>query len=169
MWIVVLLCVCGAVFAEGAIDVYPANPRYWQYKGEPVLLIGGSKDDNLFQIPDLEEHLDLLRSVGGNYIRNTMSARIDRGFEVQAFAKRPDGKYDLDRWNDEYWRRFESLMALTAERDIIVQIEVWDRFDYSRENWDVSPYNPKNNVNYTFEASGLAERKPTQPATNARP
>lgn len=167
--VVVLLCIGGAASGEGAIEIYPANPCYWQYKGEPVLLIGGSKDDNLFQIPDLKEHLDLLKSVGGNYIRNTMSARIDQGFEVQAFAQRPDGKYDLDRWNDEYWRRFESLMALTQERDIIVQIEVWDRFDYSREHWDVSPYNPKNNVNYTFEASGLAERYPNHPGSNEQP
>ena len=45
------------------------HPRYWQYHGKPVLLPGGSKDDNLFQIPELEEHLDLLASVGGNYIR----------------------------------------------------------------------------------------------------
>lgn len=48
------------------IQPYKANPRYWQYKGEPVLLLGGTKDDNLFQIPDIEEHLDLLASVGGN-------------------------------------------------------------------------------------------------------
>ncbi len=166
---VVLLCVCGAALGEGAIDIYPANPRYWQYRGEPVLLLGGSKDDNLFQIPDLKEHLDLLQSVGGNYIRNTMSARLDQGFEVQAFARRPDGKYDLDRWNDEYWRRFESLLALTEQRSIIVQIEVWDRFDYSREHWDVSPYNPKNNVNYTFEASGFAERYPNHAGSNEQP
>jgi len=117
-------CVAGPALAGGAIDICPANPRYWQYKGEPVLLIGGSKDDNLFQIPDLKEHLDLLTSVGGNYVRNTMSARLDKGFEVQAFAQRPDGKYDLDRWNDEYWRRFESLLSLAEERDTIIQIEV---------------------------------------------
>ena len=58
---------------ERRIQPYAANPRYWQYKGKPVPLLGGSKDDNLFQIPDLEEHLDELRSVGGNCIRNTMS------------------------------------------------------------------------------------------------
>ncbi len=71
------------------IQPYEKNPRYWHYKGKPVLLLGGSKDDNLFQIPELEEHLDLLASVGGNYIRNTMSARIDKGFEVQAFKRLP--------------------------------------------------------------------------------
>ncbi|MCK4293613.1 MAG: hypothetical protein KAY65_10485, partial [Planctomycetes bacterium] len=88
---------------EDRIQPYKKNPCYWQYKGKPVLLLGGSKDDNLFQIPDMKEHLDLLASVGGNYIRNTMSSRSDKGFEVQAFKKLANGKYDLSQWNDEYW------------------------------------------------------------------
>jgi len=32
--------------------------------GQPVLLLGGSKDDNLFQVPDLKEHLDEIRTAG---------------------------------------------------------------------------------------------------------
>lgn len=57
---------------KNRIQIYKENPRYWQYKGKPVLLIGGSVDDNLFQIPNLKEHLELLKSVGGNYVRSTM-------------------------------------------------------------------------------------------------
>ena len=36
-------------------------------------------------------------------------------------------------WTDgteEYWQRFQNMLKWTAERKIIVQIEVWDRFDY---------------------------------------
>jgi len=138
--------------ASARIQPYPENPRYWQYGGRPVLLLGGSVDDNLFQIPNLTEQLDLLQSVGGNYVRNTMSWR-DEG-NVPPFARRGD-KYDLDRFNNKFWRRFETFLAETARRDIIVQIEVWATFDYYRENWDVNPFNPKNNVNYTAEESGL--------------
>ncbi len=169
MWILLGTGIGTPAIAGDRIDIYEANPRYWQYKGSPVVLIGGSKDDNLFQIPDLKAHLDLLASVGGNYVRNTMSARNDKGFEVQAFAQRADGKYDLDRWNDEYWRRFENLLTLAEARKIIVQIEVWDRFDYSRDNWEESPYNPKNNVNYTYAAAGLAEHYPNHPGRNEQP
>jgi len=50
----------------GRIQPWPKNPRYWQYKGRPVLLLGGSKDDNLFQIPDRESHLDEIREAGGH-------------------------------------------------------------------------------------------------------
>ncbi len=156
-------------FAAGAVDPadyirpYAENPRYWQYKGEPVLLLGGSKDDNLFQIPDLEAQLDELKAAGGNVIRNTMSARQDAGFEVYPFERSPDGKYDLDRWNDAYWQRFENCLRLCAERDIVVQIEVWDRFDYSQQHWEASPWRPANNANYSVEQSGLTNQYP-QPA-----
>ena len=43
---------------ENRIKIYTKNPRYWQYKGEPILLIGGSVEDNLFQISNLREHLE---------------------------------------------------------------------------------------------------------------
>jgi hypothetical protein len=138
---------------KDAIRPHPKNPYYWQHKGRAVLLLGGSVEDNLFQIPKLVEHLDTLAACGGNYVRCVMSSR-DEG-NVWPFAQRQDGRYDLERWNDEYWRRFETFLAETARRDIIVQIEVWATFDYYRENWDRNPFNPKNNVNYAAKASGL--------------
>lgn len=155
------------------IQPYHANPAYWQYKGEPVMLLGGSVDDSLFQIPNLKEHLDAIRAAGGNFIRNTMSDRHDHDFEVYAYRRRDDGKYDLNEWNEEYWRRFAQMLRWTAEREIIVQIEVWDRFDYSdvrgSGNWTRHPYNPANNVNYTAEQSGLAKRYPDHPGANKQP
>lgn len=151
------------------IRPYKANPRYWQYMGKPILLLGGSKDDNLFQIPDLKKHLDEMAKVGANYIRNTMSDRPDFGFEVYPFKKLPNGKYDLEQWNEEYWKRFSNMLRWTYERGIIVQIEVWDRFDYSMKNWELHPYNPDNNINYTHEESGLASRYPDHPGANKQP
>jgi len=158
-----------ALSAKDRIRPYEKNPRYWQYKGKPVLLLGGSKRDSLFQIPDLEEHLDLLASVGGNYIRNTMSDRKDRGYEVYPYKRLPNGKYDLTQWNEEYWRRFGTMLKLTHQRDIIVQIEVWDRFDHSWRNWGAGPYRPANNVNYTGEETGLADAYPKHPSRDKQP
>jgi hypothetical protein len=146
-----------------------AHPEYWQYRGELILLLGGSKDDSLFQIPDLKKHLDAMAAAGANYIRNTMSDRPDHDFEVYPFKRLPDGKYDLDQWNEEYWTRFSNLLKWTLERGIIVQIEVWDRFDYSRDNWGPHPYNPKNNVNYTYDESSFAAEYPDHPGANKQP
>ena len=38
-----------AITAEPALQPWKENPWYWSYCGEPVLLLGGSDDDNLFQ------------------------------------------------------------------------------------------------------------------------
>ena len=169
----VLVVLTATSRADDRIQPWPDNPRYWQYKGKPVLLLGGTVDDSLFQIPHLEQHLDALQAAGGNYIRNTMSDRPDHDFEVRAFKRLASGKYDLKQWNDEYWNRFETLLRLTAERDIIVQIEVWDRFDHADNRgtgrWQKDPYNPKNNVNYTYEESGFTKRYPDHPGRNQQP
>ncbi len=153
--------------ADKVIKPYSENPAYWQYKGDPILLIGGTVNDNLFQIEELESHLDSLLEAGGNYVRNTMSDR-DEGDE-KAFFKNSDGKYDLNKWNDVYWNKFENLLKLTNERDIIVQIEIWDRFDHSRDEWKTDPYNPKNNINYTYKEAKLSSQYPNHPGKNQQP
>lgn len=160
--------------AAQEIKPYEANRFYWEYRGEPVLLLGGSIEDNLFQIPDLREHLDLLKSAGGNYVRCTMSSR-DEG-NVWAFQQDPStGLYDLNQPNPAYWRRFETFLEETARRHIIVQIEVWATFDFydgnemNRPYWQSNPFNPKNNINYTAETSGLEDEMPCHPTGTCNP
>lgn len=174
LYVLALCLICCAVspaVQDDPMRIKPwaKNPAYWQYKGKPVMLLGGSKDDSLFQIPDLKAHLDAMQSVGANYIRNTMSDRHDKGFEAYPYLKLDNGKYDLSQWNPDYWTRFENMLRWTQERDIIVQIEVWDRFDYFREHWKIHPYNPTNNVNYTFSESGFVADYPHHPGQNRQP
>jgi hypothetical protein len=138
------------------IQPWPKNPRYWQYKGRPEMLLGGSKTDHIFLLDDLKEHLDEIHAVGANYVRNTMSQR--EGQELKPHKLLPNGKFDLDQWNEEYWQRFENMLKWTAEREMFVQIEVWDRFDYGERNWETSPWNPKNNINYDYVQSGFAQQ-----------
>ena len=77
------------------IKPYALNPRYWQYKGQPVMLLGGSKTDHLFLLDDLQPHLDEIHAVGANYVRNTMSQREAK--ELKPHKLLPDGKFDVDR------------------------------------------------------------------------
>jgi hypothetical protein len=154
--------------ADG-IHIAESAERYWAYDGEPTLLLGGSSQDNLFQVPGVEHQLDRLAAAGGNYVRNTMSARNRRedvlrwGAEhVWPFERTEDG-YDLDRWEEAYWDRFEHFLELTAERDIVVQLEVWATFDYYEDPWEENPFNPANNVTYTAAESGLPETVDASP------
>lgn len=57
------------------IKVYPSNTWYWQYKQQPVLLLGASDYHNIFQRDDIIKELELLQKHGGNYVRNTMASR----------------------------------------------------------------------------------------------
>jgi hypothetical protein len=141
--------VYGQTLAEKDMIQFSERGSYWSYRGVEMMLLGGSSEDNLFQNPDIVEELNLLKESGGNYVRCTMSSR-DEG-NVWPFAKNKEGLYDLNTFNDEYWKRFENLLRATSERNIIVQIELWATFDFYRENWDVNPFNPKNNINYDAE------------------
>ncbi len=129
------------------IHFYEARSWYWQYEGKPILLKGGSNDDNHYQWTGkkLTDHLDLLASVGGNYIRNTMSDR-DPG-NVYAFKKMSNGKYDLNQWNEEYWNRLTFFLKETKARDIIVQLTLWDKFDIGTSVWKQHPWSAEANVN----------------------
>ena len=173
-FIILFVVSCWSISAKNnRIQPWTKNPWFWQFKGKPVMLLGASGDDNLFQWPAkmLVPHLDSMKSVGTNYVRNTMSDRVqpEKGFEIYAFKKLENGKYDLSHWNDEYWQRFEFFLNETKKRDMIVQIEVWDRFDYTRENWPPHPFNPKNNINYTEAESGLNLEYPDHPGQNKQP
>lgn len=137
---------------RAGLSIADSNPRYWAVDEEPVLLLGGSSEDNLFQVADVASELEELASVGGNYVRCTMSAREE--FAVYPFEETEDG-YDLDSWNEEYWTRFETFLSACADHDVVAQIEVWATFDYYMENWRENPFNPACNVTYTAEESGL--------------
>jgi len=154
---------------DNRLQPYNQNPYYWQYKGEPILLIAGSDYHNFFQRPDLVEHLDLLKSIGGNYIRNTMASREifadHRDLWPYEAAKATEDSliniYDLTKWNDAYWDNFEKMLSETAARDMIVEVTIWERHDFYRTRdqagWVRQPHNPANNINYTAEESGFPE------------
>ena len=170
-----ILMTLNVVAGSTTIQPWSENQFYWSYQNKPVLLLGGSDDDNLFQWHEKEliAQLDRLKNAGGNVIRNTMSDRKDKGIEVYPFQKLKNGKYDLNKWNKEYWDRFERLLRETSKRDIIIQIEIWDRFDYTdnrgKNRWQIHPYNPKNNINYTYKQSGFAKNYPDHPGANRQP
>jgi hypothetical protein len=153
--------------AEDRIRICEQYPMHWQYKGQPVLLLGGSVEDNLFQISNLAEHLDTLAEAGGNYVRCTLSSR-DEG-NVWPFEKNEGGLYDLNQPSQAFWSRFRNFCEETARRDVIVQLEVWATFDYYRSHWQDNPFNPKNNVNYTAEEIGLPTEVTTHPTKTDNP
>jgi len=187
--------------SSGSIEPYGANPFYWQYKGEPVLLIGASGDDNPFQWagaqfdqhfldlmdkapgdrlsasdPEngrklLASHLDLLASLGGNWIRNAVFGRFryeqndplcDRypvDYQQVYEYRMVDGKYDLTRSNTAYYDRLRTFLDMTKERGIFVGLDLTDY-----EPWEFSPFTADLNINYAWaEVPELARMKKEMP------
>ena len=93
--LLVFTLLASAAIADPALRPWNENAWYWSYRGQPVLLLGGSDDDNLFQWPEKEliRQLERLATAGGNVIRNTMSDRKDKGFEVYPFKQLESGNY----------------------------------------------------------------------------
>ncbi len=149
-----------SIMASAEIQPYSANPRYWEYRGEPVLLLGGSNRAELFQWTgsQLQNHLDTLQSAGGNYVRNDVWSKRyfspEGDNDIYPFEK-VGSTYDLNQWNAEFWTRLDNFYQETQQRGIIVQTELWDAFSFRSPGWDISPWNPKNNSNYTSSESGL--------------
>lgn len=151
--------------ADGLIQPWNEHPWYWAYNDEPIVLLGATDTDSLFQWAQSPERLDTqlerLAAAGGNFVRNTMNSR--RAGDAYPFARQADGRYDLTAWNETYWELFDTFLAATAARDIIVQIELWDGHNYQSrsddpdgfDQWDADPYNPQNNATYTAEATTL--------------
>lgn len=177
LWLLplVLLLACGyekspretSDMKVSGLEIYADNPAYWSYNGQPTLLIGGSQEDNLFQLSSLEKHLDAIAASGGNYIRNTLSSRDST--DLWAFARNDAGRYDLEQFDTAYFNRLKQLLDWTAEREIMVQFELWDRFDFARDPWLKNPYRPANNINYDTTASGLKDDYPRHPGSNDNP
>ena len=155
--------------ASPRIRPYGHNPFYWEYDGRPLVLLGGSCVDNLFQRAGqtgpqgqtLADELDTLLACGGNYVRCTLSSRDPHN--LWPYEKTDDGRYDLERWNEAYWTRLRTFLEETQRRGIIVQVELFDPWDCyraidaKRPGWAVHPFNPQNNVNYDAAESGMPE------------
>jgi len=159
-----------SAFAQIAID-----GRYWKYDGQRVLLLGGwnhghnpfidhdtdNDNDNkgVSTTIEIKNAMDELVAAGGNNLRCVLDPGMAAGTQGFDFCANSDTKYDLNTMTGPFWTRLEIFIAEAKNRNVIVQIEVWDRFDLidgSWGSWPVSPWNPKNNINYTTASSGLA-------------
>ena len=167
---VIALALCRSTFGLIAID-----GRYWKYDGRRVLLLGGwnhghnpfidhdtdnDKDkQGVSTVAQIKSSMDALAAAGGNCLRCVLDPGMAAGIQRFDFCAKSGGKYDLNTMTGPFWERIEMFVSEAKKRDIIVQIELWDRFDLidgSWGSWPVSPWNPKNNVNYTTASSGLA-------------
>jgi len=59
-------------------------------------------------------------------------------------------KFDLTKWNQEYFERYRAFLADASKRGIAVEITLFSS-QYDEAMWRISPFYPSNNVNSTTE------------------
>jgi hypothetical protein len=163
-----LLFVLGSAFMQAEpIKPHPTNPHYFLYQGKPAILITsaehyGAVINSAF---DYVPYLDTLRAHGLNYTRfypAAMFETIDKFITGNPLGPKPrdlivpwarsnqpgylvgGNKFDLDRWNPEYFARLKDFLSKAAERDIVVEICFFNS-QYS-DTWPISPLYYENNI-----------------------
>jgi hypothetical protein len=148
--------------AEPPLRLHPENPRYFQFRGRPAVLITSGEHygavlnlDFDFR-PYLDElhtrGLNLTRTFSGTYreipgsfkiAHNTLAPRPER---YQPPWARAGDRFDLDRFDDAYFARLKTFLTAAAERGIVVEYVLFCPL-YNEDLWAVNPMNVKNNVN----------------------
>ena len=111
------------------------------------------------------EGMNYTRLFGGSYVevpaksfgilRNDLAPEPGRFIapwarSLEAGYEGGGNKFDLEKWNPEYFSRLHDFLGDAAKRGIVVEITLFSS-QYGDLQWNVSPFNRKNNVNLTDE------------------
>jgi len=148
---------------NGALSLYPPNPRYFQTAaGRPLLLIGdytwGAFSDVDY---DYETMFDTLAAHGLNFARvwlwwgcdqfpAPMNRRFVSPFQRPGPGRAHDGrpKYDLTRFNPIFFDRLKKFCAAARRRGIYLQLILFDAWMIKHPHlWRLHAFQRDNNIN----------------------
>jgi len=160
--------------AAGAapIALHPANPHCFLFQGKPTVLItsgehyGAVLNLDFDFVPYLDElhacGFNLTRTFSGVYMEdagsfnirnNTLAPAAGRLICPWARSSTPGyanggSKFDLAKWDDAYFDRLRRFCHEAERRGIVVELVLFCPY-YEDAMWNLSPLNPRNNVNHT--------------------
>ncbi len=163
-----LACIlaAGELSAE-PIRVHPDNPHYYLFNGKPTILITSAEHYGGVVNKDFDyvTYFDALKSYGLNYTRiypgalfepmgkfvrgNTLGPKPASLIVPWARSSVPGysvcgNKFDLDKWDPEYFKRLKDFIVQAGKRGIVVEICFFNS-QYS-DTWPMSPLYHENNV-----------------------
>ncbi|MES2456711.1 MAG: cellulase family glycosylhydrolase [Bacteroidota bacterium] len=182
---------CLLIFSARAqkkpIALHQKNLHYFTYRGKPTILITSAEHygavvnldfDYITYLDELKSHgLNLTRTFTGAYIEpagafsitnNTLAPAAGRLIcpwkrSSQTGYAGGGNKFDLNQWDEAYFRRLKDFVAQAQNRGVIVELAFFCPF-YDESQWKVSPMNAVNNINnigniasknvYTLDKSG---------------
>jgi len=146
--------------SSGALAALPSNPCYFQdSKGRPVLLIGDYGWHTFLDADfDYERMFDSHKARGLNLIRVPLfDGRSSSGTNIYVvpylrtgpgLAKDGKPKYDLTRFNEQFFHRVRTMCKAAKRRGIYLQLIMVDTCTPKRPaHWREHAYQRDNNIN----------------------
>lgn len=153
------------------LRVDPKNPRYLQWKGRALLVVGSAEHYGAVLNADFDfvRYLQTLGRDGLNHTRlftgaayveplgafniarNTLAPAPGRYLAPWARSDQPGyanggNRFDLERWDESYFERLQAFVRTAARERVIVEINLFCPF-YEDSQWKLSPFHPANNIN----------------------
>jgi hypothetical protein len=152
------------------LALHPDNPHYFLFRGKPTILVSSGEHYGAVLNLDFDyvRYLDALKADGLNHTRtwvgtyrevpgsfgitdNTLAPQPNRYVCPWVRSDQPgyfDGgnKFDLNRWDDAYFKRLKDFLAQAGQRGIVVEVNLFCP-NYDDKLWQASPMNAVNNVN----------------------
>jgi hypothetical protein len=158
---------------DGPIRLHPKNPHYFLFHGRTMELITSGEHYGAVLNADMDykkylatlasDGLNFTRIFGGIYLevpeksfgiqRNDLAPKPERFIAPWARSGEPGyagggNKFDLTKWNPEYFERYRDFLAEASRRGIVVEISLFSSH-YGDQQWNVSVLNAANNINQT--------------------
>ncbi len=146
------------------ISLHPKTSNYFLYQGKPTILVTSGEHYGAVMNADFdyEKYLKALQNAQLNYTRifiGPYSEMDDNTFGISnntmnpkpiswltPWAKEPSSdKYDISHWNDAFFERLKAFVLSACNKGIVVEVTLFTSY-YSGNQWSVSPFNPKNNI-----------------------
>lgn len=153
------------------LQLHPENPHYFLWRGQPTVLITSGEHYGAVLNADFDyvKYLDALAAdklnltrtfTGGTYCEpagafniasNTLAPLPEKFLSPFARSRKPGyrgggNKFDLDRWDEAYFKRFRDFVTQASARGVVVEVNLFCPF-YEDSMWVLSPLHPGNNVN----------------------
>lgn len=154
------------------LDVWPGNPRYLRFRGEPTCLITSAEHYGAVFNLDFDYHaylaeltrcrFNFTRTASGTFIEdpdtiegsrweNTQAPRPGRFLAPWERSERPRDpaggfRFDLEQISGAYLDRLIDFVGQAALRGVVVEFTLFTA-QYSPGHWILSPMHPENNIN----------------------
>jgi Cellulase (glycosyl hydrolase family 5) len=163
-----------SILAQSTLRVSEKYPRYFEYQGKPLILLGSGEHYGAVLNPDFDyqQYLNTIAAEGLNYTRiftgqyaesydpgtfgilkNTLGPAKGRLLTPYLRSNEQGyvfggNKFDLTQWDENYWSRLRAFVAAAEQKGIIVEITLFTAL-YSDEGWKSSPLCAESNINAT--------------------